>query len=377
MLPIFERLHQEIKAKQKELAKGVGKGTKAVDKARGQTQKHIEKLGQQTAAHGATGSTKVDPSNDPYVLHKGVFHLLNKQILEENSTRQDMITVQSNFSQFEAHVVQTFQQGIGHLMQTLNLQLDSEKSMYTNMTQKAQGVSPLFEWNNFVNRKNDILIDPNAPARNVDSVNFPNKGAAPTQAAIQGSLERKSGLIKSWSSGFYAVTPAGFLHEFKTDDHFAHEPKPETSLYLPDCVMGGLNGQEFAVKGKDKSSTLATKSEYKFRAHTTADAEQWYKIIHEYANGGGRSASGSEVTSPISPSSPVGSRNVSGAGGYGNLGQPQESGTTSNIGTAHSTSSPTAGTGYASHASESAATNAPSSTGGAGASGVGGNPGEY
>lgn len=46
VLPILERLHTEIKNKNKELTKGAGKGSKSVDKAQKVTQKHIELLGQ-------------------------------------------------------------------------------------------------------------------------------------------------------------------------------------------------------------------------------------------------------------------------------------------------------------------------------------------
>jgi len=51
VLPIFETLDSEIKSKSKELKKGVGKGAKATDKARKETMKHVELLGQHTAAY--------------------------------------------------------------------------------------------------------------------------------------------------------------------------------------------------------------------------------------------------------------------------------------------------------------------------------------
>ena len=41
ILPVFERLHTEIKNKTKELSKGAGKGAKAVEKARNVSQKEL------------------------------------------------------------------------------------------------------------------------------------------------------------------------------------------------------------------------------------------------------------------------------------------------------------------------------------------------
>ena len=107
-----------------------------------------------------------------------------------------MLTVQSNFSQFEAHVMQTFQQGFGHFMQAMGNQLDNQKAMYTQMVQRTQSINPLHEWNTFVQRKNDVLIDPNAAPRSIETASFPNQGHATTQPMIQGSLERKSGVLR-------------------------------------------------------------------------------------------------------------------------------------------------------------------------------------
>ena len=185
VLPIFERLHTEIKNKEKELAKGVGKGSKAVDKARTFTQKHIESLGQNTALHDSAGR-KPDALSDPYVLHKGVYFRLHKQITEENASRQDLLSVQNNFAQFETHIVQTYQQGIGHLMQTMSQLSDQNKVLYGNIAQNIQKANPLFEWNGFVKRKNDVLIDPNAPPRTLSNVSFPNQNHKSTQPMIQG-----------------------------------------------------------------------------------------------------------------------------------------------------------------------------------------------
>ena len=105
VIPPLERLHKEIKAKAKEVQGGASKGAKAVDKARAVTQKHIELLAQQTAALDSAAGNKVEQSHDPYLLRRGVNHRLNKQVIEENNNRQDIIAVQENFQQFEAHVI--------------------------------------------------------------------------------------------------------------------------------------------------------------------------------------------------------------------------------------------------------------------------------
>jgi hypothetical protein len=132
VLPIFERLHTEIKNKSKELTKGAGKGAKAVDKTRGISQKHIELLGQHTAAFDSSGGG-IKAADDPYIIQRQVYHRLNKQIIEENNNRDDLLAVQNSFSQFEAHIVQTLQQGMAQFNQVVTAQADTARSLYGDM----------------------------------------------------------------------------------------------------------------------------------------------------------------------------------------------------------------------------------------------------
>ena len=98
------------------------------------------------------------------------------------------------------------------------------------------------------------------------------------------------------------------MHQFNDDDDVRKDPTPDLSLYLPDCTLGGVNGDKFSLKGKDVSkgkvgSAMAMSHELSFKAHTSADAEKWYSVIKEAASGG---------TPTSAVSSPIESRNVSG-----------------------------------------------------------------
>lgn len=307
ILPIFERLHSEIKHKTKELSKGAGKGSKAVDKARNTTQKHIELLGQHTATFDSHGG-KMTAADDPYVIQRGVLYRLNKQIQEENNNRQDLISVQNSFAQFEAHVIQTIQNGLGQFMQVVNTQAEQTRAMYGDMVGTAQRIPPDFEWNGFIQRNSGVLIDPAAPPRSVTNVHFPNQDHRATQPLIAGSLERKGKIMRSYDTNYYVVTPSKFLHEYKTDDNFAKDPAPELSLYLPDCIVGGINGQKFNVKGKDVSkgkvgNTFSMSHELQFKAHTPQAAQQWWEVIRQAAG-----QVTTEVPETSAPTSPVNSK---------------------------------------------------------------------
>jgi len=367
ILPVFDRLHTEIKNKSKELTKGAGKGGKAVDKARAGTQKHIELLGQHTATFESHGG-KMTATDDPYILQRGIYHRLNKQVQEENNNRQDLISVQNSFAQFEAHIIQTVQHGMGQFMQVMNNQAEQTKSAYGDIVGTAQQIPLDFEWNGFIQRNNQILIDPSAPARTVQDIKFPNQNHRSTQPLISGSLEKKGKIMRSYDTNYYVVTPSKFLHEFKTDDDFAKDPVPEMSLYLPDCIIGAVSGQKFNVKGKDVSkgklgNTFSMNHEVAFKAHTPQAAEQWWQVISQAAG---------KVTNevPVSPTSPVDNTNSLNAGVAPVVGEK----TPAPIQTQGLEHTPTHGTAGSVPGS---ATVAPASAGVAPASGVPGEPGKY
>lgn len=305
VLPILERLHKEIKNKSKEIATGVGKAAKEIEKSRNITQKHIELLGQQTAGAEAS-SHKVASHEDPYITQRGVYYRLNKQILEENNNRQDLLSVQENFATFEQHVVEVIQQAMASFSQYVGGQAARTQNAYTDMLSTTQRIPPDFEWKGFVQRFGASLVDPNGSPRTVDSVQFPNQNHKSAQPLVEGSLERKSRNILSggYSTGYYAVTPALYLHGFKDNDNLRRDPEPEISIYLPDAVVGTASGQKFNVKGKDVSKGFSSKlsgtSELHFKAHTPQDAEKWVEIIKMAAG-----AQASIVPYASQPSSPA------------------------------------------------------------------------
>ncbi|PSS03427.1 PH domain-containing protein [Coniella lustricola] len=305
VLPILDRLHKEVKNKVKELSSGAQKGAKDVEKARNTTQKHIELLGQQSASFESTGG-KMNPNDDPYVLHRGVLHRLHKQVLEENNHRNDLISVQQNFEAFEAHVVQVLQQAMETFNQFAGGQALKTQALYLDMLGAAQRIPPDFEWKGFQQRHAETLVNPNDPLRTVEAITFPNQDHAATKPLIEGSLERKSRnkLSWGWSSGYYVVTPTRFLHEFKDSDNVKKDPTPELSLYLPDATISAPNGDKFTVKGKDRSKTMSSKftgtSEINFKAHTPADAERWYEIVRQVCG-----ATGPIASSDSGPTSPI------------------------------------------------------------------------
>lgn len=308
VLPILDRLHKEIKAKSKEVMNSAGKSAKEVEKARNITQKHIEQLGQQAAAYESAGA-RMNPSEDPYVLQRGIYFRLNKQVMEENNHHNDLIHVQDGFRDFEAHVVQVLKEAMSTFDAIVGGQAEKNRALWADVLGAVQRIPPDFEWNGFLRRDGDKLANPSDPPRSVEALTFPNQDHFSTKPLLEGMLERKSRNKLSFSTqtGYYVVTPAKFLHEFKDDDNFRADPKPELSIYLPEAVISSPNGERFQVKGKDKgksfSSKLAGMSELNFRAQSAAEAQKWLDAIRTAAGPG--VISGSTPVSPTASTSPA------------------------------------------------------------------------
>lgn len=319
VLPTLECLHKEIKNKSKELKSGAAKGAKAVEKARQVTQKHIELLGQHAATHDSAAGNKIDTAHDPYILKRGINHRLNKQIIEENNHRNDILAVQNSFQQFEAHVLQTLQSALEQFFQLMGGQLDRQRTMYGDILATAQRIPPDFEWVNFVVRNESSLVNPDSAPRTFESTTFPNMDHRATQPLLEGSLERRSrAVIKGYSTGYYVVTPARYLHEFKDNDDFRQDPSPQLSLYLPDSIVGAIDGVKFNVKGKDVSSgkvgnAFHTTTELSFKAHSPADAEKWWTVIKDSTRNPVPTSTASAAPTAASPTGSAAATSPSGA----------------------------------------------------------------
>lgn len=265
-------------------------------------------MGQHTAGFLSSGG-KVHAHDDPYVIQRNVYHSLGKQVMEENNHRNDLIAVQANFEHFEGHVIEVIQQSLMSFNQFVGGQAQKTQQLYADMLSNAQQIPLDFEWTRFKQRSAALLIDPNGPERTVDSIQFANQNHKSTQPLIEGTLERKSRnklSFAGYSTGYYVVTPANYLHEFKDNDNFKKEPVPELSIYLPDAVIGAVSGEKFNLKGKDVSKGIGSKlsgsSELAFKAHTAADASTWHAVISSAA---GASSSAGFSSTPTSPTSPV------------------------------------------------------------------------
>lgn len=123
------------------------------------------------------------------------------------------------------------------------------------------------------------FVDPNVPLRRVEDIEYPGKHHPAAAEVRAGMLERKSKYLKSYTPGWYILSPT-HLHEFKSADKIFSQP-PVMSLYLPDQKLGshsqpGSSSHKFMVKGK-QSGNMHKGHNWVFRAETYDTMMAWFE----------------------------------------------------------------------------------------------------
>ena len=225
VLTALERLHKSIRDRQKHVAAECERSSKAVGRARANTQQQVELLAQHTAAAdfssgggGGGGTAKPRPDMDPYVLKRVVLQKLGKQVLEENAQHEELLGVQSHTQVFEQQVLQALQAAVQSFSAVVTKQLDTQRLLAADTAEKCVAVPQDFEWINFVSRSAESLADAGTPKRTVEAVRFPNEDHVATKPLVEGALQRKGTFVRSYNNGYYVLTKNKFLHEFKDQD---------------------------------------------------------------------------------------------------------------------------------------------------------------
>lgn len=136
------------------------------------------------------------------------------------------------------------------------------------------------EWLAFV--QNDAhFVDPSIPLRRIEDIEYPGKNHPAAAEVRAGMLERKSKYLKSYTPGWYVLSPT-HLHEFKSADKIYTQP-PVMSLYLPDQRLGshsqpGSSSHKFMLKGK-QSGGVHKGHNWVFRAETYDTMLAWFEDI--------------------------------------------------------------------------------------------------
>jgi len=303
----LETLKGDIDKHYKSL-KGPGlKAQKEVEKSRTNTHRAVDTLGQHLSSFSTYG--KADVKHEPYLAHRLALNALGDQVLKENSNANALASSQANLESLEQHIIQVIQQATTVLKNIMTSYYEDKTGSLSAIATKFSNVSPEHEWQLFSQTNQDQLIPQDAAQRDSELIAFPNRDHEATVPILEGILELKSGkLVKTYSSGYFVLTPTKFLHKFKSADYL-QDPEPEFSLYLPDCVVGYAVQEKakfkFTISGKDSQKAITTKHKFSFRAGTSKELAAWHEAIGRVA-GASPDAEDEDVNASDSDSASVG-----------------------------------------------------------------------
>lgn len=298
VLPSLDEISSEIDKHYKTLRTQGTKGIKEVEKCRELTQKLIESLGQVTSSYG---SRILSHEQDPLILHRKVESAVAEQVARENTQAEAALNVQKSFASLENHVVQTVRHTLANLA-SLNEGFDkSEYEMNTKITAMFSEINVNNEWELFNKANHERLVPKVNYQRDPSMVTFMNKSHPSTKPVLQGVLNRKGTVLKSYNQGFYIISPAGYLYQFKSAEP-TQDSTPDISLYLPGCQVSKsskVGKYVFKIVGRDSQKAIFTRHKYVFKANSPQELEQWYGAVARMTGNEATQDDGSEPSSPL------------------------------------------------------------------------------
>ncbi|CAG8906361.1 unnamed protein product [Penicillium egyptiacum] len=272
-------LRSDLQKKTKEIKSLSGDFKNTVDKEIDGTRRSVRNL------HEALGLVDTDASatsgkGDPFILRLNVEKQVEKQIEEENYLHRAFLNLENSGRELEGIVVSEIQKAYNAyasiLRREANEALDTVEKLQAGPISMPQD----HEWNQFV-ADTEELVDPRIPLRDVESITYPGKGHPAAAEVRAGMLERKSKYLKSYTPGWYVLSPT-HLHEFKSADRVAWQT-PVMSLYLPEQKLGSHSQEDssshkFMLKGR-QTGAMHRGHSWVFRAESHETMMSWYEDI--------------------------------------------------------------------------------------------------
>ncbi|RDW73869.1 hypothetical protein BP5796_07311 [Coleophoma crateriformis] len=270
-------LRTDLNQKIKEIKNLSGDFKNSVEKEMENTRRAVnnlsEGLGQSDFDASATTGKQ-----DPYLLKLAVDRQIERQIDEENYLHQAYLNLEASGRELEAIVVGEIQKSYNALAGIMKRDADAAYSAIEELRTGPIAMPRDHEWNNFV-ENDEHFVDPRIPVRQPQNIHYPGRDNELASEVRAGLLERKSKYLKSYTPGWYVLSPT-HLHEFKSADK---SQAPIMSLYLPEQKLGshsneGSSSNKFMLKGRQTGSMHRGHS-WVFRAESHETMLAWYEDL--------------------------------------------------------------------------------------------------
>ncbi|KAI6377124.1 hypothetical protein MCOR25_002621 [Pyricularia grisea] len=270
-------LRSDLQQKIKEIKNLAGDFKNTVDKETEATRKAVKQLNE------ILGQAEADPSlttgkQDPYLLRLAVDRQIERQIEEENYLHRAYLNIERSGRDLESIVVGEVQKAYNAYAGILKREAETSLDAVGELRAGPISMPKDNEWEHFVS-KDDKFVNPNMPLRSPERIHYQGQDALACQEIRAGLLERKSKYLKSYTAGWYVLSPT-HLHEFKSADK---TQAPVMSLFLPEQKLGshsteGASSNKFIIKGRQTGS-MHRGHTWVFRAESHDTMMAWYMDI--------------------------------------------------------------------------------------------------
>ncbi|KAL8928547.1 MAG: hypothetical protein Q9208_001781 [Pyrenodesmia sp. 3 TL-2023] len=272
-------LRSDLQQKIKEIKSLSGDFKNNVDRETEGTRRAVRDLQE------ALGIADADPNaphgkTDPYIVKLGVERQLERQIEEENYLHRAFLNLESSGRELESIVVGEIQKAYNAFAGIIKREADEAYETVDRLRSGPVAMAKDREWDAFV-ENNEHFVDPRLPVRRVENVTYPGRDHAAASEVRSGMLERKSKYLKSYTPGWYVLTPT-HLHEFKSPDRI-NSQVPVMSLNLAEQKLGSHSGADsashkFMLKGR-QTGGMHRGHAWVFRAESHETMLAWFEDL--------------------------------------------------------------------------------------------------
>ncbi|CAI4050174.1 phosphatidylinositol 4,5-bisphosphate-binding protein SKDI_14G2750 [Saccharomyces kudriavzevii IFO 1802] len=176
------------------------------------------------------------PKSDPFLVKLQLEKQIKRQLVEENYLHEAFDNLQNSGAQLENVVVMEIQNGLSSYARIIGKEAQLVFDLViSKLDSTILNENVNFEWDSFIQRNISSFVPPNLPKRKFKDISYSNQNDPFTMGVKSGFLEKRSKFLKSYSRGYYVLTPS-FLHEFKTPDKHKFSV-PLMSIPLVECTV--------------------------------------------------------------------------------------------------------------------------------------------
>ncbi|KAK6850889.1 hypothetical protein PG990_008207 [Apiospora arundinis] len=270
-------LRSDLNMKMKEIKSLSGDFKNSVEREMENTRRAVNTL-QEVLGQTEMDSSLTTGKQDPYLLRLAVDRQVERQIDEETYLHQAYLNLETSGRELESIVVGEIQKSYNAYAGILKREADGSYNTIEDLRVGPIAMPKDHEWSMFI-QKDAQFVSPDIPIRSPEHIHYPGRDHYASQEIRAGLLERKSKYLKSYTAGWYVLSPT-HLHEFKSADKSG---PPVVSLYLPEQKLGshsteGGSSNKFILKGR-QTGTMHRGHTWVFRAESHDTMMAWYEDI--------------------------------------------------------------------------------------------------